>query len=95
MATPSPALPDEEAASAKRSRAERLAAAVGVSVVNTLGRPAGLYRVSATRLWENFYRVNVLTGADAVSSRIAHSFFVAANEQGNVIESTPPITRLY
>jgi hypothetical protein len=64
-------------------------------VINALGRPADLYKVVALRLWENHYRVNVQTGADAVSARIAYSFFVAADADGNVLASTPEITRLY
>ena len=88
------AQPDEEAGRDKK-RSEQLADAVCASVMNALGRPAGLFRVSATRLWVSHYRVNVQTGADAVSARIAHSFFVAIDERGNVLESSPPITRLY
>jgi hypothetical protein len=94
MPTPSPVQPDEEATS-KQRRAEQLAAAVCAAVINGLGRPDNLFRVSAVRLWENRYRVNVQTGADAVSIRVAHSFFVAADEKGNVVESTPKITRVY
>jgi hypothetical protein len=94
MATTSPLQSDEEAAS-KRKQAEQLTASVCASVMKALGRPANLFRVSAARLWENHYRVNVQTGADAVSVRIAHSFFVAVDEKGNVVESIPPISRHY
>lgn len=94
MAT-SPPLQSDEEATPKGKRAEQQAAAVCASVMKVLGRPANLFRVSAARLWENHYRVNVQTGPDAASVRIAHSFFVAADETGNVVESIPPITRLY
>jgi hypothetical protein len=47
------------------------------------------------QLWENHFRVNVQTGADASSVRVAHSFFVAADERGQVLASNPPIARLY
>jgi hypothetical protein len=94
MASPAPVQPDEEAVT-KRRRAEQLAAAVCTSVMNVLGRPDNLFRVAAVRLWGNHYRVNVQTGTDAVSVRIAHSFFVAADEKGNVVESIPAITRQY
>ena len=94
MPTPSKSQPDEEV-EGKNRRAARLATAVGASVMSALGRPADLFRISVVRLWGNQFRVNVQTGTDAVSSRIAHSFFLAADENGNVLESNPAITRLY
>jgi hypothetical protein len=94
MANPTPIELDEQATT-RKNRAEQLAAAICTSVMNVLGRPADLFRVSARRLWDNHYRVNVQTGADAVSVRIAHSFFVAADEKGNVVESIPAIARQY
>ncbi len=94
MSTPSRARPDEEAVG-KALRAERLAAAITASVLRDLGRPADLYRVFVARLWENRYRVNVQTGPDAVSARVAHSFFLEVDEAGAVLASTPAITRLY
>jgi hypothetical protein len=94
MANPSPVKPDEEAIS-KKKRAEQLAAAVSASVINILGSPSNLFRVSAVRLWGDHYRVNVQIGSDPVSIRIAHSFFVAVDEKGNVRESTPQIVRVY
>jgi hypothetical protein len=63
--------------------------------MNALGQPRDLFRLSVVRLWENRYRVNVQTGDDAVSARIAHSFFLAVDADGNVLESIPAITRLY
>lgn len=93
MANPAP-VQDEEA-TPKKARAEQLAAAVCASVMSGLGRPRNLFRVSAVRLWDNRYRVNVQTGADSVSTHIAHSFFVAADDKGNVVESIPPIAKLY
>ena len=94
MANPKPLELDEQA-TAKMKRAEQLSAAVCTSVMNILGHPSDLFRVSARKLWDNRYRVNVQTGADAVSVRIAHSFFVAADEKGNVVESIPAIARQY
>lgn len=66
-----------------------------LSVMTALGRPENFFRISAVCLWENHFRVNVQTGDDATSIRIAHSFFVAVDERGKVLESNPPITRLY
>jgi glutathione S-transferase len=86
--------PDEEAGQEKKRR-EQQADAICASVISALGRPADLFRVSAVQIWKDHYRVNVQTGADAVSTRIAHSFFVATDERGNLIESSPRITRVY
>ncbi len=94
MANPAPIELDEQATT-KKKRAEQLAAAICVSVMNVLGRPEDLFRVLAVRLWDNHYRVNVQTGADAVSVRIAHSFFVATDEKGTVLKSIPAIARQY
>ena len=85
---------DEEAALKEKS-AERLATLIGVSVMAALGQPENFFRVSVVRLWENHYRVNVQTGADLVTLRVAHSFFIAADEHGNIVESSPTITRRY
>ena len=94
MATPSPARPDGGQLS-KNQGAEREAAAVAAFVVRTLGRPEDFLRVTVVRLWANRFRVNVLAGCDAITSRIAHSYFVSTDEGGRVAESVPPITRLY
>ncbi len=85
--------PNEEAD--HKRRAEQQAMTLCVTVMSGLGRPGNFFRISAVLLWENRYRVNVQTGPDAASARIAHSFFVTADEKGNVVESTPPITRQY
>ena len=65
------------------------------SVLRLLGRPLDLFRISAVRLWDNQYRVNVQTGADVVSARVSHSFFVLVDEKGNVVESNPSLARVY
>ena len=64
---------------------------IGEQVIHTLGQPDGLQRVQVRPLWEDHYRVNVLVGADAASAMIAHSYFVEADADGNIIESTPKI----
>lgn len=64
-------------------------------VLAALGRPPGLYEVAVRALWENHYRVNVLIGTDPTAVRIAHSFFVEARENGDILSATPRITRLY
>jgi hypothetical protein len=89
-----PAEPDETELR-KTEEARRTATAIGRGVMTALGRPANFYRVSVIRLWENNYRVNVLTGLDPSALAIAHSYFVAADDQGNVVTSTPPLARRY
>jgi hypothetical protein len=94
MSDPSPSQPGEESLG-KAQRAERRAIAVAAAVLRSLGQPPGFRQVIAVRLWGDHFRVNVLTGDDAASVRVAHSFFLAANEDGQVTESEPAITRLY
>jgi hypothetical protein len=64
-------------------------------VMRALGQPIGLYRVQVQRLWEDHYRVNVLVGEDAVSARIAHSYFLVLDSAGKIIASTPNLERRY
>ena len=70
------------------------AAAVRASVLTGLGRPPGLLDLAVRRLWDGRYRVNVLVGPDAVTARIAHSFFVSVGGTGGVT-TDPPLTRRY
>jgi hypothetical protein len=74
---------------------ERQAASVCLAVIRVLGRPPDLFGISAVRLWENHFRVNVRTGTDAVSVLIPHSFFVTADETGKVLTSVPRLVRVY
>ena len=78
----------------KQNRQE-LAAVIGSHVLNSLGQPRDLLRVEVRSLWKDRYRVNVLVGEDAVSVRIAHSFFLVVGGEGNILEATPEITRRY
>jgi hypothetical protein len=66
---------------------------IGRRVLLALGRPCDLLRVQVRPLWGNRYRVNVVVGKDPASARIDGSYFLAADEEGNVIESTPAIAR--
>jgi len=42
-----------------------------------------LHKVQVRRLWDDHYRVNVLIGEDAASAKIANSYFVEADGDGN------------
>jgi hypothetical protein len=70
-------------------------AVIGQHVVAALGRPAHLREVQVRPLWDNCYRVNVLVGAAANAVTVAHSFFVVADTNGNILDATPKLNRLY
>ena len=58
-----PMSPQVEPEEAERMSADRRReAAIRVGVLAALGRPARLYRVAVVPLWENNFRVNVMTG---------------------------------
>jgi hypothetical protein len=79
----------------ERDTQETTCALIGEQVIHTLGQPASLLKVSVRPLWANVYRVNVFVGSDAVSARIANSFFLTVDGHGKIAVSTPKITRQY
>lgn len=95
MAKASKRPPGEEPPATERPARQTPDAAIRDGVMSSLGQPPGLFRVVVLPLWRNYYRVNVLTGADATSIRIVHSFFVEAGETGDIIKSNPRIIRTY
>jgi hypothetical protein len=72
-----------------------LNALIGEQVIHILGQPDDLLQMQVRLLWQNHYRVNVLIGADAASARIANSYFVKSDSDGNIVESTPKISKQY
>jgi hypothetical protein len=70
-------------------------AAIGVHVLRVLGQPDQLRQVDVRSLWPGHYRVNVLVGVDAASVKVAHSYFLTADVDGNVLQSVPEITKRY
>jgi hypothetical protein len=84
----------QQAEQAIQTHAQREGVILG-QLLQALGRPATLYRVEVRHLWEAHYRANVFVCADAASTRVAHSFFIVADEDGNIISSVPDITRKY
>jgi len=68
---------------------------IGKHVIHTLGLPGDLYGVQVRHLWEDHFRVNILVGLDAASVKVAHSYFLVADSDGNIVASTPKITRHY
>ena len=93
MATKSEAPTDGEGE--REKRAGRRLAAVIKSVMDALGKPGDLLRTTARSVNGDTFRVNVVTGPDVSSARIAHSFFLTADESGNVTGSTPAINKCY
>ena len=68
---------------------------IGRQVLQILGQPDALYSIAVRQLWEDRYRVNVFVGLDAAASKVAHSYFVIADADGNIIASSPVIARTY
>jgi hypothetical protein len=84
--------PDEEM---KEHELETMNAVIGEQVIHILGEPGDLLQMQVRLLWENSYRVNVLIGADAARAKVANSYFVKTDNDGNIVESTPKITKQY
>jgi hypothetical protein len=78
----------------KHSR-ETLNALIREQVIHNLGKPDALHGVQVRRLWKHYYRVNVYVGADATSAKIANSYFVHADGDGNIVAASPKITKQY
>ncbi len=74
---------------------EVLQALVAEQAMHTLGEPGNLLKVQIRRLWEDRYRLNVFVGVDITSATVAHSFFLVADGEGNILIATPAITRQY
>jgi hypothetical protein len=86
---------DKQEKEQRKQETHLLNAVIGKQVMRTLGEPGELRSVQVRPLWEDHYRVNVLVGPDAASVKVAHSYFLVADGQGNVVTSTPRITKQY
>ena len=64
-------------------------------VAQSLGVPADMLKMLVHPVGNSSYRVNVWVGKSHTTARIADSFFLTADEAGNVTSSTPKIVRLY
>lgn len=86
-----------EVLDAERPDAEgsKLFKRIGDQILQSLGAPTGLQRVSVRRLWESHYRANVVVGENAVFATVAHSYFVVADATGTIVSSDPMIRRQY
>jgi hypothetical protein len=74
---------------------EWLHARIGVHVLRALGQPAQFQTVQVRPLWDGHYRVNVLVGGNAASATVAHSYFLQADGDGNIVATTPALARRY
>lgn len=68
--------------------------AVRAGILQALGRPPELLRVSVAPLWSDHFRVNVFTGSSAGVS-IPNSYFVTADATGTILRTSPPILKQY
>ena len=90
MPTQQDSKPDDPQELRRRERAA-CKKRIGERVIKALGDSDHFRTVQVRSLWDQHYRVNVFIGADAASAKIAHSYFVETDLEGNIIESTPRI----
>jgi hypothetical protein len=71
-------------------------------ILSRLGTPPNLQHIVVKRLWDDYYRVNVVcthaTQGDLLALsqlEITDSFFVRASPEGGVLRAEPPIVRKY
>ena len=74
---------------------DTLNALIGRNVVHSLGSPGDLFKMQVRPIGGDRYRVNVFVGRDVTSARIADSFFLTADGEGNIVNSSPEIVRVY
>ena len=79
----------------EQHKRESLNAVIGEQVINILGEPGNLLQTQVRLLWNNSYRVNLLVGADVTCAKVANSYFIKTDSDGNILESTPKITKQY
>jgi hypothetical protein len=91
----SPTQQDDQTTEQKKQEGGLLEAVVRDNVMSDLGWPAEPHRVQVRCVWGTHYRVNVFVGPDVASFKVAHSYFLEADENGKILTSSPPITRVY
>jgi hypothetical protein len=79
----------------EKQEGQQRRARIGKNVLRALGQPTHLHQVQVRQLWEDHYRANVLVGTDAASTTVAHSYFLVVGNDGDIIASTPAITKQY
>jgi hypothetical protein len=85
---------DNEVQDRKKENQQR-DALIGKQVMNILGQPGDLQRLQVRFLWGDYYRVNIFVGVDPASAKVAHSFFLVSDGVGNIVTSTPHLSKKY
>ena len=85
----------EFAAEDKPMQGDAMNALIGKNVIRSLGSPVDMLKVKVTPVGGDHYRVNVMVGKNVGSARVADSFFLSADAQGNIVTSSPKIAKLY
>jgi hypothetical protein len=89
----------EEQTRAERDKKvhQQLDLIIGEQVLHQLGQPTGLHSVQVRKVWDDHYRVNVFVGVgvDTGCAKVAHSYFLVTDGAGNIVASTPKLTRQY
>jgi hypothetical protein len=86
---------DKQNAVQEVQKHEQRSALISGHIIRTIGQPEALRRVDVKQLWEHHYRVNVLVGVNNASARVAHSYFLVTDSDGNVVTAEPKLTRQY
>jgi len=86
---------EKQTSDSEKQERQQISALIGKTVLHTLGQPGNLIRVQVRTLWGDYFRVNVLVGPDVASVKIAHSYFLLADAEGNILSSTPKIVKKY
>jgi hypothetical protein len=79
----------------RKQESQRVSAVISKHVLHALGQPANLQGVQVRPVWKDHYRVNVLVGLDPASVRVAHSYFLVADGDGNIVACAPRMTKVY
>jgi hypothetical protein len=74
-----------------REMRETLNELIREQIVHRLGFVHDLLAVHVRPLWENHYRVNVFVGKNVTAARVASSYFLAVDGDGNILSSSPLI----
>lgn len=74
---------------------DAMKAIIGENVIRSLGCPVNMLKVKVNSVVGDHYRVNIMVGTNVGSARVADSFFLTADAAGNIVTSSPKITKLY
>jgi hypothetical protein len=72
---------------------EKLKTLIGSHVLRAIGGAGGKGLVQVRPLWDGYYRVNLVVGDGPGCVTIPRSYFLRTDGAGNVLESTPKLTK--